>query len=275
MTIAGDCVTFDATRRRRYRARLADRLRRRGRAFIVEEGHIYLTVSCASTLVATSIVAPDASAANELKDDLAEQLLANTTIATEALGEAVVAVGVAAIGSPLLIPAPSPPPTPPATLPPSAPSIQPPVTPPPTSPLSSSDDRQENALDDSTTMTNLIIGVSVAGGIVITCILCCIAGYFIWKRRFERKLYWTPSLTPSDVVTVGPSAGAALSSAAHDVPWEERERPTKEGKKRLRGSAVELKFDPKDKFTPLPPPPQADDSDAVVSRAGQEAMTRI
>ena len=80
MIIAGDCVTFDATRRRRYRARLADRLRRRGRAFIVEEGHIYLTVSCASTLVATSIVAPDASAANELKDDLAEQLLANTTL---------------------------------------------------------------------------------------------------------------------------------------------------------------------------------------------------
>ena len=177
MTIAGDCVTFDATRRRRYRARLADRLRRRGRAFIVEEGHIYLTVSCASTLVATSIVAPDASAANELKDDLAEQLLANTTIATEALGEAVVAVGVAAIGSPLLIPAPSPPPTPPATLPPSARQYSHPSrrlrhrrSRPRTMWRMRSMIRRQCALDQ---------WISVAGGIVITCILCCIAGYFI------------------------------------------------------------------------------------------------
>ena len=233
MTLSGDCASFGAVRRRRFRTRLAERLRRRGRTFVVLDSHIYLKVRCGSVVVSSSIVTPDDAAASELQADLHEQLLANTTLATEALGEAVAAVGVASLAEPLVIPAPSPPPTPPPSPspegpPPLPPTMRPPPAgPAPAPPVASDDDRQESGADANIQMTTILIIVGASVG-AVALILLCTGLYCCLCRRRDQSAYFTSTA----MVNVGPL----------------NPRPTK------TESSVSIALNRKN--APPPPPPQ-------------------
>ena len=232
--LSGDCVSFGPVRRRRFRTRLAERLRRRNRAFVVDEDHIYLNVGCGSVNVASSIVTPDAGAATDLQSDLQADLLVNTSLAAEALGETVVAVGVASIGPPLVIDAPSPPPTPPPSpsLPPpsvplpSAPAATPALV--PASPLSSSDDRQEEvALPLAIAMEIWLILACV--GAVSMCLLACLIGYCCGVKCGKAR--WTSS--GANVVAV--EASGASPSRHNMAKSEARGKEKARGKQKARG----------------------------------------
>ena len=244
VTLEGDCVSFGRVRRRQFRTRLVERLRRLNRTFVVFEDHVYLNVACGSVKLDASIVAPNAAAATQLQVDVQEQVLANSSLASEALGETVSAVGVAAVGEPLIIDAPSPPPTPPpspepASAAPLAPASDAP--PAPVKPLGPSEDRQEqtsSGMDAETVW--IILGSAVL--LLILSAVCC--GVYCGKlaRRRSGSVKWSGMAAPNGGVQA--QGGGAIPGRTHST------------------ISFESLFDGSELVDPVPPPPASPGLDA-------------
>ena len=276
-------MSFGRVRRRQLRTRLVERLRRLNRTFAVFEDHVYINVACGSVSLDASIVAPDAAAAAQLQIDVQEQVLANSSLASEALGETVAAVGVASVGEPLIIDAPSPPPAPPPspTAPPQPPESASAAAPPaPVKPLELSDDRQEETptgMDPQTLW--IVVGAAGGGGALLCLILsavCCGAYCGRWtRRRSERhSAKWSGVAAPRDPDVHGGGAvipGIADHERESDLSTDDNTREhTQRNLLRARAKAqppaqahdprrhtaisFDALFDGADLVDPMPPP---------------------